>query len=339
MPAYDKTRINIFKLPNFSRVPKGLPWLFDATSLAYSLGVRTRTITYLIVKRKENYSRSLIPKKSGGVRVIHAPSERLKFVQTRVLENILNKLEYPEHISAYVKNRKTRTSAEKHAGKPLLIVMDLKDFFTTTKRSWIRHVLQKELNYPFAVSGLLSDLMTVPIETVLGTKYVVPQGAPTSGAICNLVANERIDRQLLKLCEEWDMSYTRYADDLAFSCKERLDKRKTNKFIKQATKIIKQGGYAVNYKKLRVIRSGRQQRLLGMTINEKPNIIRKHYHQMRARIHHCQQKGFDKVAEEMGLENGAQLKSQIEGKLAYYHMINPEKALKLREQLNNVGSQ
>lgn len=336
MPAYNNTEVNIFELPDFEKIPKGMPWVFDLTSFAYSLGIQGRTCTYLVVTRKNQYKKSFIPKKTGGVRMINAPSEKLKFVQKRLLDNYLNKFEYPEHISAYVQGRQTRTSAEKHSGKPLLIIMDLKDFFTTTKRSWIRHVLQKECNYPFLVAGYMADLMTVPIETESGVKHVVPQGAPTSGAIANLVANERIDKKLLKLCEDWGFEYTRYADDLAFSCEKRLSKKDTNKFIKQATKIIKQGGYLVNYKKLRVVRSGRQQRLLGMTINEKPNVIRKHYHNLRARIHHCKYKGFDTVAEEMGLENGETLKSQIEGKLSYYHMINPTKALKLKKQLEDA---
>jgi len=75
---------------------------------------------------------------------------------------------------------------------------------------------------------------------------------------------------------------------------------------------------------------------LGMTINEKPNIMRTHYRKMRARLHHCKLKGFDVVANEMGVVSGAKLKSEIEGKIAYYHMINPEKAAKLKGQLGEV---
>jgi len=257
----------------------------------------------------------------------------LKFTQGKLLERYFSDLDYPEHIGAYVPGRTTRSSAEKHAGKHTLIIIDLKDFFPSTRRSWVRRAIQSQFGYPHQVAGLMSDLMTVPMNFHYGRRYVVPQGAPTSGAICNWVANHRIDGELLELCERWGMAYTRYADDLAFSHQKRLSRGETNKFIRAVRRVINAGGYSVNEKKLRVARSGRQQRLLGMTINEKPNIMRTHYRQMRARLHDCKLRGFDTVARKMGVESGAKLRSEIEGKLAYYHMINPTKAAKLRAQL------
>jgi RNA-directed DNA polymerase len=332
MPAYNKTTVEVIDLPSFDKLPEGMPWVFDSMSLAHSLGIRNRTLMHLIINREKMYVRHQIPKKAGGKRVIHAPEKQLKFVQGRVLTRFFN-LVYPEHIAAYVPGRTTRESAEKHAGKPLLIVLDLKDFFPSTRRSWVRRAIQHQFGYSHQVAALLSDLMTIPMDFTYGRRYVVPQGAPTSGAICNWVANHRIDSDVLDVCNQWGMTYTRYADDLAFSHAKRLSRKDTNKFIKEIRKIIKDSGYAVNNKKLRVARSGRQQRLLGMTINEKPNIMRSHYRKMRARLHHCKLKGFAVVAKEMGLESGLQLKSEIEGKIAYYHMINPIKAAKLRVQL------
>jgi len=336
MPAFNQTTVEIIDLPRFNQIPEGMPWVMDGMSFAHSLGVRNRTLMHLVVKREKMYKRHSIPKKSGGRRMIHAPERQLKFVQGRLLSRYFSELEYPEHIAAYVPGRTTRDSAEKHAGKPLLIVMDLKDFFPSTRRSWVRRAIQDLFGYPHQVAALMSDIMTVPMDFPYGRRYVVPQGAPTSGAICNWVAHHRIDKPILELCERWGMTYTRYADDLAFSSSKRLPRKDTNKFIKAVRAIIKESGYSVNNKKLRVARSGRQQRLLGMTINEKPNIMRTHYRKMRARLHHCKLKGFDVVAGEMGVVSGAKLKSEIEGKIAYYHMINPDKAAKLKGQLNEV---
>jgi RNA-directed DNA polymerase len=301
-------------------------------SLAHTLGIRNRTLMHLIIRREHLYKKHTIPKKSGGRRVIHAPERMLKFVQGRLLQRFLTNIEYPEHVAAYVPGKTTRDSAEKHAGKPLLIVIDLKDFFPSTRRSWVRRALQDEFALPYQVASLMADVMTVPLDFPYGRRYVVPQGAPTSGAICNWVAHHRIDKRILDLCSRYGMTYTRYADDLAFSSVKRLGRKETNQFIKAVSKIIKDAGYTINRKKLRVARSGRQQRLLGMTVNQKPNIMRLTYRRMRARLHHCMHKGFDTVATEMKLENGEQLKSKIEGQIAYFHMINPEKAQKLRAQ-------
>lgn len=315
-----------------------LPYAFDSTSLAYRLGIHTRTLMYLIIKKSEHYTIHTIPKKSGGLRVIHAPSDRIKYVQGKVLELILNKLKYPECIGAYVQGKTTRETAEVHAGKPLLIVIDLKDFFPSTRRAWIRQFFNKKLGYPHNVASLLADLSTVAINTPVGPRHVVPQGAPTSGAVCNWVAYYKLDEPILEVCKKYKMAYTRYADDLAFSNEERLDRPVTDAFLKEIEAIIKASGYRVNYKKLRVVRSGRQQRLLGMTINEKPNIMRLHARNLRARIHHCKNKGFEQVAGEMGISSGNTLRMQIEGMLSYYHMINPVKAERLKAQLNEAKS-
>jgi hypothetical protein len=336
MPAFNQTTIEVIDIPKFEKLPETLPWVLDSMSLAHSLGIRNRTLMHIVVGREKMYKRHYIPKKSGGRRMIHAPERMLKFVQGRILERYLTQLTYPEHIAAYVPGRTTRDSAAIHAGKPLLIVIDLKDFFPSTRRSWVRRAIQSEFGYNHQVASLLADLMTVPMDFTYGRRYVVPQGAPTSGAICNWVANVRLDRPIMELCERWGMSYTRYADDLAFSSSKRLVRKETNQFIKAVEKIIRTSGYAMNRKKLRVARSGRQQRLLGMTINEKPNVMRRDYRRMRARLHHCKLKGFNKVAKEMRLESGAKLESQIEGQIAYYHMINPEKAARLKAQLDEA---
>jgi RNA-directed DNA polymerase len=332
MTAYNQTSIEVIDLPDLTRTPDAMPKPFDSMSLAHSLGIRNRTLMHLVVRRQSMYKIHSIPKKSGGRRTIHAPERMLKFVQTRVLKRYLTPLTYPDHVAAYVQGRTTRDSAMVHAGKPILIVLDLKDFFTSTRRSWVRRAIQDEFGYGHRVASLLADLMTVPMDFPYGKRYVVPQGAPTSGAICNWVAHHRIDKKILELCERWGMAYTRYADDLAFSSKARLDRKKTNLFIKAIVKIIRASGYSINKKKLRVARSGRQQRLLGMTINEKPNIMRLHFRKMRARIHHCKYDGFAAVAKTMNLESPEKLKSQIEGQISYYHMINPVKAQQLRTQ-------
>lgn len=334
MPAYNKTTIEVFDVPDLARIKEPVPYAFDPMSMAHRLGIRNRTLMHTVINRAKMYQVHFIKKKSGGLRMIHAPNRMLKFVQKRVLDRVLNPVEYPDHITAYVPERTTRHGAEQHAGKPLLIVIDIKDFFTSTRRSWVRRALQDEFGYPYMVASVLSDVMTVPFDFNFGKRYIVPQGAPTSGAICNWVAHVRIDGKLLELCEKYGYTYTRYADDLAFSHPKKLPRKQVNRFIREVYTVLREAGYKPNRKKTRVQRKGRQQRLLGMTINEKPNVMRRQYRRMRARLHHVYYKGFNTVAAEMGIESGALLKSQIEGMISYYQMINPDKAARLQVQLD-----
>ncbi len=333
MPAYNQTTISILATPDFSRIPSGVPWAMDTMSLAHHLGLRNRTLLGLIINREKHYQSFFIKKKSGGSRTIHAPSPRLKFAQARLLKRFFTNIEYPAHIAAYVEGRPTRYSAEFHTKKKVVIVIDLKDFFTSTRRAWVRRVMQGYFGFPFEVASAIADIVSVPVMTPKGRRYVVPQGAPTSGAVCNWVAHVRIDLPVLALCEKWGIVYTRYADDLAFSTEKEMTKTEVNRFIRQVIKIIQKSGYEINAKKLRVTRPGRQQRLLGMTVNEKPNIIRQQYRALRARIHNCKYQGFDQVATTMGLPNGDALMSQLRGKISYYAMINADKAQKLNNQL------
>ena len=332
MPAYNESSVEIFEIPDLENQPDGIPWAIDSMTCAHYLGVRNRTITNMVANRGSMYKEHYIPKKSGGKRCIHAPKPMLKFVQKRILQRYLDKVPYPEHITAYVSGLTTREAVMKHAGKPLLIVMDLKDFFTSTRRKWIREMLKEEFGLAKTIADIISDMSTVKMKFSYGARYRVPQGAPTSGAICNWVAYNRMDKPILETCKKYGMYYTRYADDLAFSCDERLNRAETNKFIREITALVKSSGYRINRKKLRVTRSGRQQRLLGMTVNEKPNIMRLQYRRLRAQIHNCKYHGFEITAKRVGVEKGAMLRSHIEGLLAYYNMINPQKAQKLKEQ-------
>lgn len=336
MPAFNKTTIEVFDLPDPSRVKDNAPYVFDTMSLAHTLGIRNRTLTYMMVAREKMYDIHRIPKKSGGVRMIHAPQRKLKFVQKRILDRVLNNVHYPDHITAYVKDRSTRHAAEQHAGSPLLVIIDIKEFFTSTRRSWVRKALQQEFGYNHAVASVLSDVMTVPFTFTYGKRYIVPQGAPTSGAMCNWVAHNRIDKQILELCDQEGYTYTRYADDLAFSHAKKLPRKRVNQFIHKVYSILRTAGYQPNKKKTRVQRKGRQQRLLGMSVNEKPNVQRLQYRKLRARIHNIHHKGFAEVAKTMGLVNGEQLRSKVEGTIRYFHMINPAKAAQLEAQLNKA---
>lgn len=333
MSGFAKTKVEILTLPELNDIKLGAVPAFDAGSLAHQLGVKTQTLMHAVINRQSMYKVHTIAKKSGGRRLIHAPNGILKYVQGRVLSKILNPVEYPDHITAYVQERTTKHAAVQHAGNPVLVVIDIKNFFTSTRRSAVKKTLQVEFGYPYEVAALLADVMTVPYEFGDGIRHIVPQGAPTSGAICNWVAHCFFDKKIIKECEARGFTYTRYADDLAFSHSEKVSRKEVDALIRAVRKILREAHYLVNEKKVRVQRRGRQQRLLGMTINVKPNVMRHQYRKLRARIHNVEIKGFDQVAAEMGVGSGQKLRKQIEGTISYYQMINPQKAMRLQLQL------
>lgn len=214
--------------------------------------------------------------------------------------------------------------------KGVKIHMDLKDFFGSTRRSWIRKYFHEVVGYNHYVSGLLAHLMTVTlINDKTKQKYQgVPQGSKTSGDICNLVANWRFDQELLSKFPEW--KYTRYADDLYFSHPKNLSRAETDAFIRAVETVVQNSGYRINRKKLHVQRPHAQQRLLGITLNQKLGIPRDQYNRMRCLLHNCVKEGFEAQVERAKKDNVHHLHNWLRGNLAYYSMVAPARAARLK---------
>lgn len=210
------------------------------------------------------------------------------------------------------------------------IHMDIKDFFGSTRRSWIRKYFHDVVGYNHYVSGLLAHLMTVTLTNPrTKEKYQgVPQGSKTSGDICNLIADHRFDQVLLKRFPDW--KYTRYADDLYFSHPKNLSREETNTFIKEVEMVVQAAGYRINRRKLHVQRPHRRQKLLGVILNQKPGIPREQFMMMRSLLHNCVNYGFESQVTRAKKDNVFHLHNWIGGKLAYYTMIAPAKAQHLK---------
>jgi hypothetical protein len=206
------------------------------------------------------------------------------------------------------------------------IKIDLKDFFNSTKPAWIREYFQTKVGYNRYVSGLLASVMTVPIGNKLQNRRGVPQGAPTSGDICNLVADTRLDEPLLQLLAGSDWAYTRYADDLYFSHPTKLDYQTCKLFLDGVFGVIKKSGWRINMAKLEVQSPLRQQRLLGMTINQKINVQRAQFNRLRTIVHRCFYDGFEVGAQLAKQESGPRTRSWIQGQISWFRAINPAKA-------------
>jgi retron-type reverse transcriptase len=173
-----------------------------------------------------------------------------------------------------------------------------------------------------SLAVLMTESIRQPVE-LEGRRVFVPigrrhavQGAPTSPAISNAIAL-KMDRRLAGLARKIGFTYTRYADDLAFSGD---DPAKVARLLRHATAIIESEGFAVNVEKTRVLRRGRRQRVAGVTVAEGVGLSKKERRKIRALIH---QQGKD-----------PHRRAQIEGKLAYLHMLNPAQAAALRRRFS-----
>lgn len=82
-------------------------------------------------------------------------------------------------------------------------------------------------------------------------KAALPQGAPTSPIIANLVA-QIMDNRILTLAKEYRLNYTRYADDLTFSTNDKKFISKEEEFKVKLENIINKSDFLINDKRTRM---------------------------------------------------------------------------------------
>ena len=135
---------------------------------------------------------------------------------------------------------------------------------------------------------------------------VLPQGAPTSPIIANMVC-AKLDSELKTLAKKFHATYTRYADDITFSTMSQSFPKVLAVHAGELTrqvevgdelrKIIESNGFSVNTKKTRLARHQRQE-VPGLTTNRFPNVQRRFVRQIRAMIHAWRRHGLDKAQSE-----------------------------------------
>lgn len=328
MPSYEGTRLDVVEFP--TELPHAAPHAIDDMSLAFHLGIRNATLWWLILNKKKLYTVFRVPKrgKPGRYREIQNPGTRLKSVQRVLLARFLDPLPVMAHVGAYVPGRSCRDTAEKHVGKGLIISLDIKDFFPSVRRAMIKHYLHRTLKYGYRVASLLAELMVY--------SNFVPQGAPTSGLIANLVAHERFDKDILRKLHNLDpqWTYTRYSDDIDISHPEMQPPERITSIIALVRDCLAAAGFRLNQDKIRVEPYWNRQKVLGMVVNEKVNIPRYEYMRVRSIIHNCLVDGFEKQYARAGMSSAGALKMHLQGKLAYFQQVDPLKAQRLKDRFD-----
>ena len=300
-------------------------------SLAFHLGIKNATMWWMIHEKKNKMYRVFtLPKRGrpGRYRYIQDPIDALKNTQKNILARFLRPVPVMAHIGAYIEGRSCRDTAVQHVGKGVIVSLDIKDFFPSVRRSMVKRYLHRRLGYGYRVASLLAELMTY--------SNFVPQGAPTSGLIANLVANDRFDHRILRDLKELDpqWTYTRYSDDIDISHPEVQEPDRLTTVIALVRDAIENSGFKLNQKKTKVEPRWKRQKVLGMVVNEKVNIPRYEYMRTRSIIHNCLVDGFDNQYERAGMKSVSGLKSHIRGKLAFFQQVDKVKAQRLKDQFD-----
>jgi hypothetical protein len=247
----------------------------------------------------------------------------------------------------FVAGRSCITGAQIHASEALIATYDLTAFFPSLTAPRI-HGIFRTLGYPWAVARQLTGLCTsVTPETVidrlvstasdrsaLRSIYGVPhlpQGAPSSPALANLLA-WRLDQRLHGLARFAGANYTRYADDLAFSGDARFAKS-IARFSKQVKTIVDEEGFRLNLNKTRIMKQHGRQQVTGLVVNAHCSVGRATFDRLKAILHNCVKQG-PASQNTTGIED---FRRHLEGQVAWVQQVDPSRGIKLRAKLERIN--
>lgn len=335
-----------------------LPALRTVGELAEWLGVDTRQLDWFADPRSleskcrqgplRHYHYRLVAKRFGQVRLIESPKPRLKQIQRRILSGILDPI--PAHPAAhgFCRGRSITSFAQPHVGNRMVVRIDLQDFFPTVGRGWVR-ALFRTVGYPEEVANLLAVVCTnaTPADAWaavmdkqpdpqgertrrLYSRPHLPQGAPTSPALANLCAY-RLDCRLAGLATSAAASYTRYADDLAFSGQADFE-RVARRFCLHVGATVMDEGFTVHHRKTRRMRQGARQHLAGLVVNQRLNLRRRDFDLLKATLTNCLRFG----PQTQNRDDHPDFRRHLEGRVSFLEQVNPTKGRRLRTLLEQI---
>ncbi|MDB4680768.1 reverse transcriptase family protein [Akkermansiaceae bacterium] len=122
---------------------------------------------YSLARSGRGYTIFKIPKRSGGTRKIHRPSDKLRYVQYLIKRHILDQApQSTECVTAFRKGISIRDNASAHCNKAVLVKFDLKDFFPSVSLGKIVHVF-KSLGFDDWDSQGLAYLTTIRVDSLV----------------------------------------------------------------------------------------------------------------------------------------------------------------------------
>jgi RNA-directed DNA polymerase len=203
-------------------------------------------------------------------RWIEAPDEKLKAVQRMILDNLLRNIPLSGAAHGFVPNRSILTHASNHRRKRWVVTLDIRSFFPSVNEEMVREVA-RELPIPSHEIELFVQLTT--------RNNHLPQGAPTSPAIGNLVL-KALDEQLCDEVRGTGWFYSRYADDLTFS-----GFKNPQRMLQVAKRYIKEAGFFVSEEKCRIRGKNQRQMVTGIVVNDKLALCNEKRNMVRAMKH------------------------------------------------------
>ena len=228
--------------------------LLSTRSLSHRLGIRRHDLRSLADNIQNNYrERTEFDERKCKTRTFKIPSKELKFVQRRILRKILDKYALSNVPHGGVKGKSPQTNARQHCGQSLVVTVDIRNFYPSVTHKQVARMFRREFGCGRESTWLLTRLTTIDGQ--------LPQGAPTSTAIANILLASTVDQQANAICCDHGVVVTRFVDDFGFS--GRNSRTLINSTAQSASRI----GLRTwrNHQKLKIMPAPQRQEVTGLT--------------------------------------------------------------------------
>ena len=189
-----------------SLVDLGLPPVVSSRCLSTLFGYSAKFVNAMAL-RNHKYYREFSIKQGKKRRKIQSPRVSLKVIQKWLGFHFAQALPVADYVYGFVPGRSAVDAAAKHCGASWVYSVDIENFFPSTKSTLVYEAL---LNWGYPKKGAKL------IERLSSYRDFIPQGAPSSPVLSNLVMAP-VDKRLQGVAEEFGTTLTRYADDIVFS--------------------------------------------------------------------------------------------------------------------------
>lgn len=301
----------------------------ELSSLTNDLGVSAKALYSASNNINKHYHRTEIQKGNGEVRELSVPDDFLKTIQRKISEKLLSYEDISPYATAYRCGSSTLKNAIPHLKKEKMLKLDIRHFF-----DHIIYPLVKEKAFP---KEKYSEKNRVLLSLICIYKDSLPQGAPTSPAISNIIMRD-FDNTVGKWCTEKSITYTRYCDDLTFS--GNLNHKEIICFVENE---LKKMGLYLNHKKTVVAGSGQKKIVTGIVVNDKINTSITYRKKLRQELYYCKKYGVSShISNENISDDEASYLRKLLGKVNYILSVD-RKNIEMQEykkwileQINNL---
>lgn len=202
--------------------------------------------------------------KENGIekwRHIANPNKELKKIQTKIYTTILKRhmLLLPDGIIGGIAGKSVKDNAQPHLQQAMVYTIDIKNCFPKTTHKMVFKAWRETIDCSDEIARLFTQLTTFQRQ--------LPQGAPTSSALCNLCLLPLFN-DIKKYAQVNDISFTLYVDDITLSG----DTQRVESAIPFVIRKIQKYGYAVSNRKIRRMPAHKTQKVTGIIVNKKTNI-------------------------------------------------------------------